>query len=262
MRYTLITGASSGMGLEYARQSAAAGENIIIVSNQEQANNAAAEQIAGQYGVDAKVITVDLSKQNAAREVYDTACSYGVVDKLISNAGVLHFGKLSKTTDEYTDFITALHCTTPIKLCRLFSADMAARREGKILITCSMTAWTPYPTMSLYGSTKAALKSFAQSLWYEMREYGVSVTTVFPGAVDTPLYNLSDRHRKWLRALGVMSSAQSVARKGLRAMRRGRRTLIPGVFTKIAVFGCKILPAHAILLVMRIPAIKRLLASL
>ena len=116
--------------------------------------------------------------------------------------------------------------------------------------------------MSLYGSTKVALKSFAQSLWYELKGSGVSVTTLFPGAVDTPLYNLSPSARKVLRAVGVMSSAESIARKGLRAMKRRRRTLIPGLFTKVAVAACRILPAATILLVMKIPAVRRLLDRL
>ena len=149
-----------------------------------------------------------------------------------------------------------------MKLCRLFGLDMAAKGEGKILIMCSMTAWTPFPTMSLYGSTKVALKSFAQSFWYEMREKGVSVTTVFPGAVDTPLYNLSDSKRRLFRALGVMSSAQSVAKKGIRAMNRRRRRVIPGLFTKIVVAICAVLPAVVLLPVMKIPAIRRILDRL
>ena len=125
-----------------------------------------------------------------------------------------------------------------------------------------MTAWTPYPTMSLYGSTKAMLKNFAQSLWYELRQSGVSVTTVFPGAVDTPLYNLSSSMRRLFCALGVMLSPQSVARKSLKAMHRGRRTVVPGLFTKVAVGACRLLPAVVILLVMKIPAVRRLLNNL
>ena len=125
-----------------------------------------------------------------------------------------------------------------------------------------MTAWTPYPTMSLYGSTKVLLKNFAQSLWYEMRRSGVSVTTVYPGAVDTPLYNLSDSKRRLFRTLGIMSSAESVARKGLRAMNRRRRKVIPGLFSKFVVAVCAILPAVALLPVLKIPVIKRILDRL
>ena len=259
MRYTLITGSSSGIGEQFARQSAARGENLILVSNQLQALQSVSSSIAQQYGVDVRILDIDLSAADAAERVYAFAQTVGEVDNLISNAGVLHFGKFLNTTESYIDFITALHYTTPMKLCRLFASDMVSRRSGRILIVSSMTAWTPYPTMSLYGSTKVALKSFAQSLWYELREHNVTVTTIFPGAVDTPLYNLSDRARKYLRAFGVMTTPEKIASKGLCAMRRGRRRLIPGLFTKIAVTACKILPAVVILAVMKIPAVRRLL---
>lgn len=262
MNYTLITGASSGIGEQFARLSAARGENLIIVSNQAAQLEQVAADIVAQYGVDVKCVVVDLATADAAQSLYDTAKEYGCVDTLISNAGVLHFGKALNTTDRYIDFITALHCTTPIKLCRLFGTDMQARKSGKIMIVSSMTAWTPYPTMSLYGSTKAMLKNFAQSLWYELRQSGVSVTTVFPGAVDTPLYNLSSSMRRLFRALGVMLSPQSVARKSLKAMHRGHRTVVPGLFTKVAVGACRLLPAVVILLVMKIPAVRRLLNNL
>jgi short-subunit dehydrogenase len=262
MRYTLITGGSSGIGEQFARQSAANGENLILVSNQLSALRSVSEDIIQQYGVDVKFMEMDLSAADAAERIYAFAKELGEVDTLISNAGVLHFGKFLSTTDSYIDFITALHYTTPMKLCRLFGGDMAAKGEGKILLMCSMTAWTPFPTMSLYGSTKAALKSFAQSFWYEMREKGVSVTTVYPGAVDTPLYNLPESKRRLFRALGVMSSAESVARKGLKAMNRRRRRLIPGLFTKFVVAICAVLPAVVLLPVMKIPAIRRILDRL
>jgi short-subunit dehydrogenase len=99
-------------------------------------------------------------------------------------------------------------------------------------------------------------------LWYEFRPHGVTVTTVYPGAVDTPLYNLGERPRKWLRGLGLMMSAERMAKAGIRALDRGRRTTIPGLFTKVAVFACWLLPAHALLPVLKIPAIKRLLSKL
>ena len=180
----------------------------------------------------------------------------------MSNAGVLQFGLFLHTKPTMADFITNLHCITPSKLCRLFGEDMCNRGEGRILIMSSMTAWTPYITISYYGATKAYLKSFAQSLWYEFRPHNVTVTTVYPGAVDTPLYNLKEGPRKWLRGLGLMMSADRLAKSGIRALERRRRYVIPGLFTKIAVFACWLLPAHAILPILKIPAVKRLLAKL
>ena len=263
MKYALITGSSSGIGLAYARQLAERGRNVIIVSNRAEDNEAVAAAIRRDFGVEALALYADLVQEDAAERIYAQCREQNAeVDILISNAGILHFGKLAHTAPDAIERITAIHCTTPMKLCRLFGADMCARGSGNILIMSSMTKWTPYPTMSLYGSTKALLGNFGQSLWYEFRDCGVGVTTVFPGAVDTPLYDLSDTMRRRLRRAGVMMSADEVARCGLRAMFRNRRKCIPGVLTKIEVALCRLLPAHALLPVLRISSVARLLERL
>ena len=123
----------------------------------------------------------------------------------------------------------------------------------------SITAWTPYPTISLYGATKAYLHSFGQSLWYEMRGRGVSITAVYPSAVDTPFYDLSDKMRSLLLRVGLMLSAESVARKALRAMFAGRRRCLPGLITKLEAAICYLLPAWVLLPILKIPAIRRIL---
>ena len=263
MKFTLITGASSGIGLCYAEQFAAKGENIIVVSNQKERNEEVAADLRQRFGVEAVALYADLSKADSAEQIYEWCKERNYeVSTLVSNAGILQFGMFLHTKPSMADFITNLHCVTPSKLCRLFGEDMCSRGEGRILIMSSMTAWTPFITVSYYAATKAYLKSFAQSLWYEFRPYGVTVTTVYPGAVDTPLYSLDIKQRKWLRAFGVMMSAEKLAKSGIRALERGCRTAIPGLFTKIAVGACWLLPAHALLPILKIPVIKRILAKL
>ncbi len=263
MKFTLITGASSGIGLCYAEQFAAKGENIIVVSNQRERNEEVAADLKQRFGVEAVALYADLSNADSAEHIYEWCKERNYeVTTLVSNAGILQFGMFLHTKPSMAEFITNLHCVTPSKLCRLFGEDMCSRGEGRILIMSSMTAWTPYITVSYYAATKAYLKSFAQSLWYEFRPYGVTVTTVYPGAVDTPLYSLDEKHRKWLRAFGVMMSAEKLAKAGIRALERGRRTATPGLFTKIVVAVCSILPAHALLPVLKIPVIKRILEKL
>ncbi len=263
MKFTLITGASSGIGLCYAEQLAAKGENIVVVSNQQERNKEVAESLKQRFGVEAVALYADLSKADAAEQIYEWCKEREIeVTTLVSNAGILQFGMFLHTKPSMAEFITNLHCVTPSKLCRLFGEDMCSRGEGRILIMSSMAAWIPFPTISYYASTKVYLKSFAQSLWYEFRPYGVTVTTVYPGAVDTPLYTLDEKYRKWLRGLGVMMRPEKLARAGIRALERGSRTAIPGLFTKIVVGVCRLLPAHALLPVLKIPAIKRILAKL
>ena len=258
--YALITGASSGIGLEYARALAAKGYNLILVGNRADDNCRVAEALHSEYGIDALSVYADLTRREAARDVYDYVKGRGLqVDILINNAGMLLFSTLVRAEYPSLDKIITLHCTTPTHLCRLFAEEMVQRGRGHILLMSSVTAWTPYPTISHYAATKAYLKSFGQALWYELRGSGVSVTTLFPSAVDTPFYSLSSGSRVWLKRLGVMLSAEDVVRKALRAMFRGRRRCLPGLITKIEAALCSLMPAWLLLPILKIPAVKRIL---
>jgi len=177
---------------------------------------------------------------------------------LVCNAGVLLFGPLAAAPPERIGRIVTLHCTTPALLCRLYGEEMRRRGEGYILVMSSATAWMPYPTIAAYAATKSFLRTFARSLNFEFRKYGVRVTGVFPGAVDTPLYDLDAACRRRLLRWGVMSAPQEVAQHGLRALFRGRSSCIPGVFTKICVCVCRLVPAWLMRCVLRIPAVARL----
>ena len=262
MKYALVTGACSGMGLEFSLQLAAKGYGIILVSNRPDDNVKAAQRIQQQSGMDTRVIDADLTSPSSAQEIYDLVHEWGLeVEVLVSNAGMLLFSTLTRTSVQALDKIISLHCTTPVKLIRLFGTDMQERRKGYILITSSSTAWMQYPTISHYGATKAFLKNFSRAIWYEFRRYGVGVTAFFPGAVDTPLYNLEESRRRLFRRLGMMMSPQNAVSLALNAMFHHRYRCIPGLFTKISVGLCAIAPAWLFLPILKIPYIKRLFES-
>ena len=260
MNYALITGASSGIGRCYAEELAQRGYNIIAVSNQQQPLIDMCGELSSQYGVRTEYIYINLAEHNAAQQICDRCNSEGwIVDVLVCNAGMLLFSTLVQTSPDSLATIINLHCTTTTLLCRYFGEQMKQRGSGRILIMSSSTAWLPYPTISHYAATKAYLKSFASSLWYELHRYGVSVTAVFPGAVDTPLYTLSPRLRRLFVTTGIMQRPETIARHAIRAMLRGRRRLVPGLFTKIVVGICAILPARILDIIIRIKPIKRIL---
>lgn len=260
MNYALITGASSGIGRCYAMELASRGYGIIAVSNQPEELVKVVEELRQCYGVEAFAVDMDLAKPSAAEELYKRCRHEGwEVEILVCNAGMLLFSTLVQTEPQRLQAIIGLHCTTTTLLCRYFGEDMKARRRGRILIMSSSTAWLPYPTISHYGATKAYLKSFASSLWYELNRYGVSVTAVFPGAVDTPFYKLGERMRRNFVRFGIMSTPEAIARRGVKAMLRGRRRVVPGFFTKLVVAICAVLPARVLNPILRIPPIKRLL---
>lgn len=257
--FALITGGSSGIGKCYAEQLAEKGYNILTISNQKELNEEVAEHISQTYNVRAIALYKDLSDKNSASEIYSFCKAEKLeIEILINNAGILLFDPLNKTSDTKIDVALGLHVHTPTMLCKLFGADMCQRGHGHILIMSSATVRLAYPTISVYNATKSYLRNFAASLWYELRPHGVSITTVYPGAIDTPLYSLEERYRKPLRALGVMMPAERLARKALRRMFRRRKNYTPGWFTKFVVCVAPLIPDCVILWAMRHPKLRHI----
>lgn len=260
MNYALITGASSGIGSCYAEELASHGYNIIAISNQAEALEVLRESLTKRYNIIVHTLYVDLAESNAAKEIFEKCQSRGwQVDILICNAGMLLFSTLTNTDPERLQTIISLHCTTTTLLCRYFGEEMKRRGAGRILIMSSATTWLPYPTISHYSATKAYLKNFAFALWYELHRYGVSVTAVLPGAVDTPFYKFSNRLRQFFVTIGLMQRPETIAHRGIRAMMRGRRRLTTGIFTRLVIVICSIIPARLFELLLHLPPIKRLL---
>lgn len=256
----LVTGASSGIGREYALQLAAAGYDVILVSNREEENRQVADEIAWRCGVAAWPLYADLAEEGAAERIHAATEARGwQVGVLVCNAGMLRFGLFTDENPATIAALVTLHCTTPAQLCRLYGAGMRRRGHGRILVMSSSTAWMPYPTIAAYAATKSFLRSFARALHDELHDAGVCVTAVFPGAVDTPFYRLDAAWRRRLVRWGVMSTPREVAKKGLRALFRGRSRCIPGLFTKTCVFLCRLLPPAVIRAILRLKAVQRLL---
>ena len=231
MNYAIVTGASSGIGYEFARQLAQKGYPLLIVSNEEKIVDCAAK-LSEQYGVEAHGLVRDLGKQEAARELYDYCHKQGWdIEVLVNNAGVYHDKDILDDSEGFTSLIMNLHMYTPAMLCYLFGQDMRERRKGYILNVCSVTSKMAAQRLGTYGGTKAFLAHFTRALHIELKPFGVYVTNVSPGAVDTGLYSIKPALTKLGKCLGIIVSPQTLARRGLRAMFHGRsKTTVPTVF--------------------------------
>ena len=226
----LITGGSSGMGLEFARQLAGRGYGLLLVSNKEDDLAKAYEELVREYKVQIQTRFQDLSEPRAADDLFAWCQGKGILpDVLVNNAGMFFFKELEVSDLDRIQAMVNLHVTTVTRLCILFSQAMKERGSGRILIVSSMAAKLPTPGITIYSATKAYLRSFGKSLSFETKPYGVSVTTVCPAAIATPLYNLKD---KWLR-LGVrvrlIHTPQWLVRRALKAMFKGRRLISPSI---------------------------------
>lgn len=230
MSWALITGGSSGMGLEYARQLAAKGHDLILVSNRQEELSKASSDLHEQFGIQVVARYQDLSVETAADELLAFCQEQSLdVEILINNAGMFFFEELSVENEAKALTMMRLHMFTPTRLCLLFGAEMKQCGHGYILNMSSMAAQLPCPGIAIYSATKAYLKSFGKSLYFEMRPYGVGVTTVCPAAIATPLYKLKPSLMKFGVRIGLIGTPRWLVRRALRGMFRKRRMVKPGL---------------------------------
>lgn len=231
--WALVTGGSSGMGLEYARQLAVIGCNLLLVSNQKEELERAAGSL--KQGCDILVIPhyQDLATETAAEELFAFCQTENLqIDILINNAGMFFFEELSRENEAKALKMLHLHVFTPMRLCILFGDAMKQRGYGYIINMSSMAAQLPCPGITVYSATKAFLKSFGKSLYFEMRPYGVGVTTVCPAAIATPLYKLKPSLLRLGIKIGLIGTPQWLVRKAINGMMRKRRVVKPGFMNR------------------------------
>ena len=244
-RWALVSGAGSGIGRCYARRLAALGYNLVLVGNRREPLEEVRNELAAVYpGRDLRIVTCDLARMEAARELHDRTQADGIeIDVLINNAGMFSFLDILRTPEERIERILLLHDMTNTLLCRLYAADMVQRgRGGYILNMSSYSQWMPWPGLALYSASKAYLRAFSVAFAKEVREVGIRVTAVSPAGVATDLYGLTPRWQRIGQRLGVLISADHCARAGLRALWRGRRSIVPDWWNRLWIPLCKILP--------------------
>lgn len=248
--YALITGASSGMGREYAHRLADKGWQLILVALRQDETDAVAEELKDLYpDLDVIAIGMNLATLGAAEQLYDTVHKLRPeveVEMLINNAGMIHIRHFRGMTIPQIEQVIALHNTTMALLCRLFLPAMAERGRGYVLNISSMTYALPYPFITTYAATKAFTRVLTKALRTEYKGTGVRVATIYFGAVDTPLYNLSPKRRRTLRRIGIMISPQKAVDRALTMLFRGHSGYIPGLVNKLAVVLCPLLPTSFI----------------
>lgn len=227
--WALITGGSSGMGLEYARQLAGIGCNLLLVSNQKEELEKVSESLKQDKAIQVIPHYQDLATETAAEELFAFCQTENLqIDILINNAGMFFFEELTTENEAKALTMMRLHIFTPTKLCVLFGEEMKKHGYGYIINMSSMAAKLPCPGITVYSSTKAYLKSFSKSLFFEMQPYGVGVTTVCPAAIATPLYKLKPSLMKLGMKIGLIGTPQWLVRKALNGMIRKKRVVKPG----------------------------------
>ncbi len=248
--YALVTGASSGIGYQYARQLAEKGYSLIMVSNEADAIVEKANEIRNDFSVEAIPLMRDLGKQEAAKELYDYCKDQNLeVEVLINNAGVYHDRDFLADTAAFNELILNLHVNTPAMLMYYFCQDMVARKKGYVLNMSSITSEIAVQRLATYSATKSFLKNFSRSTHVELYHKGVYVTAVRPGAVNTGLYNISNMATKTGMIVGYIVTPEKLARQGLRAMFHKRARVTPGFLNHVLLFLVALLPTGLLRLI-------------
>ena len=247
--WALVTGAGSGIGRCYALRLAALGYNLVLAGNRPEPLETVRREVeTSSPETRIRTVSIDLARIGAAEELHDFTRREGIeIDIVINNAGIFSFCDILHTPPDRIERIILLHDLTNTEMCRLYAADMVRRGcRGHILNMSSYSLWMPFPGLSLYSASKAYLRAFSVAFAKEVREHGIRVTAVCPAGVATDLYGLTPRWQRIGLRLGVLISADSCARRGLRALWRGRRTIVPDWWNRIWIPLCKLLPMWVI----------------
>lgn len=238
-KHAIITGASSGIGLEISKELAKKNYSIVAVSNQPDKLAKLKQDWEKEFGIDVHTIDCDLTDKKSSHLLFDYCKENNIsVEVLVNNAGILTYGEAIDVPVEKAEAILSLHMSTPAILCRLFGEEMAKNGGGYILNVSSISAVMPFPLISFYGPTKGFLKNFSTALRTELKRKNVSVTCLLPGATSTSLYEGTEMSLKE----SSMKKPDYVAQAGVKAMFRKKRQCIPGFLNKITVFLVPIVP--------------------
>jgi len=241
-RTALVTGASSGLGVDFATILAERGCNLVLVARREDRLRELAEQLASKHGIQAHAVAMSLSPLGAARQLYDRVAALGLpIDVLINNAGFGVYGPFADSDWEKDEEMLLLDVVALTHLTRLYVADMLLRDRGWILQVSSIGAYQPSPTYAAYSACKAYVLSFGEALSYELRGTNVKVTVLSPGVTETEFLAVAGQRRTLFQRMSIMPS-RPVAEIGIDAMLRGRPSKVAGAMNALTAWSLRFVP--------------------
>lgn len=228
----LVTGASSGIGLELARCFAKDGADLVIVARREQKLIEIASQLNREFGVRVEVEPSDLSSQDAADLLKDRLDEHGIeIDVVVNNAGFGAIGTFHETDEKTIMNMMNVNIVSLTRIARIFLPDMVKRDSGGILNVASLAGYQPGPYAAVYYATKSYVLSLSEAIAEELCGTNVRVSCLCPGPVSTEFGKRSGMEEAELFRFGTMS-ARDVAEQGYSGYRDGRTVVIPGLLPK------------------------------
>jgi short-subunit dehydrogenase len=239
----LVTGASVGLGAEFARLFATDGHDVVLVARRRDKLEALGAELEAKHGVRAVAMPDDLGDREApVRIVRELEKRSIAVEFLVNNAGFGSNGAFAELELGRELEMVQVNVVALVHLTRLLLPPMIGRGSGRILNLGSTAGFAPGPFMADYYASKAFVNSFSQALWYELRGTGVTVTVSCPGATATEFSQVAGNDKSRLFKAGAMGATE-VATHAYRAMMRGKRMAIPGVRNKLLLQSLRVSPA-------------------
>lgn len=247
----LITGASSGIGYEFAQLFAQKGHNVILVARGEAKLNQLAQELTQKYKITATVLPKDLSQANAPAEIFaELEKQKRTVDILVNNAGFASYGLFHEQDTAKELEMIQVNVMALTHLTRLFLPGMVARRNGKVLNVASTAAFQPGPLMAVYYATKAFVLSFSEAIGNELEKTGVTVTALCPGPTESGFQARAAMQDSKLVQGGMMTSAE-VVQQGYDGLMNGTAVVIPGLNNKMGAIMTRFVPRQAAVRIVR-----------
>lgn len=251
-KLAVVTGACSGIGLQFAHRLGERGCDVAMVSNNGEAIRKAAADIASAHNVRTYSEEIDLCANNAAEVLMRFIDSTGrEPDLLINNAGIFSFAPVTETSSQKIDRFVSLHVKAVTDISRAAAMRMARQGHGRILNMSSMSCWAPMPGIAMYAATKAYIRVFSRALHYEMADSGITVTVACPGGIATDLFGLPDNLKRLALSIGALQTPEKFTRKALDRMLKGKRQYINGWLNRIGIVAVGITPTPVRMMVKR-----------
>jgi uncharacterized protein len=252
MKTALVTGASNGIGLELARIHASKGGNLVLVARNKSKLDELKIELENQYEISVYTIGKDLSLTNSAQEVYNETVQQKIqVDYLINNAGFGDFGMFVDTDWNKELQMINLNITTLTQFTKLYLQDMVARKSGKIMNVASTAAFQSGPTMAVYYATKAYVLSFSEAIDNEVKNKGVTVTALCPGATESGFQVAAAMEESALVKGKKLPTSKEVAEYGYKSMLSGKTVAIHGMMNYILANSVRFMPRAFVVTVTR-----------
>ncbi|HEY5748641.1 MAG TPA: SDR family oxidoreductase [Chryseolinea sp.] len=247
LNYALVTGGTSGIGYELAKLLAQNGYSLVIVARDDSNLWSVSESLQKQYGIDVVTISKDLFDPENAFDLYQEIQDKNIhIDILVNDAGQGQYGEFASTDLRRELDIINLNISSVVILTKLFLRDMISRKHGKILNLSSIASKTPGPWQSVYHATKAFVQSFTEAVRSEVKDSGVTITALLPGATDTDFFYKADMLDSKVVQEGDLYKAADVARDGYKAMMDGDDMVVSGFMNKVQVALSNVIPDSAL----------------